>query len=241
MELFGDGTVAVRALSGICSVACLPLAWRVGLRLGGRTAATAVLVMLALSPFAVQYATEARMYSLAMLLVLAGGLAVANLLERPSLGLCAAVALLTGALLLTHYYALYTVAAAGALLLWQAWRGEDRAAARRVPRRHGGRSLLFLPWVPVFLYQAAHTGAPWGNTGRGLRTVIDTLGVLVSGYRDAGPVPLLLAVGPHRPGRLRPGRRPPPVRDRPHRPGAGPDAGRADLRGAAPGRGASPT
>jgi hypothetical protein len=49
--------------------------------------------------------------------------------------------------------------------------------------------------VPVLLYQSAHTGAPWGASGRGLRTVIDTLGVLVSGYRDAGPAPLLLAVG----------------------------------------------
>jgi hypothetical protein len=195
MELFGTGTVAVRALSGVFAVACLPLAWRVGLRMGGRTAATAVLVMLALSPFAVQYASEARMYSLAMLLVLAGGLAVVNLLERPSPGLIAAVALLTGALLLTHYYALYTVAAAGALLLWQAWRGEERAAARRALAAMAAGGLLFLPWVPVFLYQAAHTGAPWGNTGRGLRTVVDTLGVLVSGYRDAGPLPLLLAVG----------------------------------------------
>jgi hypothetical protein len=47
----------------------------------------------------------------------------------------------------------------------------------------------------VLLYQTAHTGAPWGSTGRGVRTVIDSLGVLVSGYRDAGPVPLLLALG----------------------------------------------
>ena len=120
---------------------------------------------------------------------------MANLLERPSLGLSVAVALLTGALLLTHYYALYTVAAAGALLLWQAWRGEERAAGRRGLVAMAAGGLLFLPWVPIFLYQAAHTGAPWGNTGRGLRTVVDTLGVLVSGYRDAGPVPLLLAVG----------------------------------------------
>ena len=195
MELFGTGTIAVRALSGICSVACLPLAWRVGHRLGGRTAATSVLVLLALSPFAVHYATEARMYSLAMLLVLAGGLALANLLERPSKGLSAAVALLTGALLLTHYYALYTVVAVGAVLLWHAWRGEERAAARRALRAMVAGSLLFLPWVPILLYQAAHTGAPWGDTGRGFRTVIDTLGVLVSGYRDAGPVPLLVAEG----------------------------------------------
>ncbi len=195
MQIFGDGTIAVRALSGVCSVACLPLAWRVGERVGGRTVATSFLVLLALSPFAVQYATEARMYSMAMLLVLAGGLAIANLLERPSRGLCVAVAFVTGALLLTHYYALYTVAAVGLVLAWHAWRGEERAGARRALLSMVAGSLLFLPWVPVLLYQAAHTGAPWGSTGRGVRTVIDTLGVLISGYRDAGPVPLLLAVG----------------------------------------------
>jgi hypothetical protein len=129
------------------------------------------------------------------LLVLAGGLALLNLLERPSLGLGLAVALATGALLLTHYYALYSVAAAGLVLLWYAWRGEDRAAARRALAAVVAGGLLFLPWVPVLLYQSAHTGAPWGSTGRALRTVIDTLGVLTSGYRDAGPVPLLLAEG----------------------------------------------
>jgi mannosyltransferase len=196
MEVFGTGTIAVRALSGLFSVACLPLAWRVGRRVGGQVVATSFLVLLALSPFAVQYATEARMYSMTMLLVLAGGLALANLLERPSSrGLTAAVALITGALLLTHYYALYTVAAVGGVLLWHAWRGEERAAARRAFLSMVVGSLLFVPWVPSFLYQAAHTGAPWGDTGDGVRTVIDTLGVLVSGYRDAGPVPLLLAVG----------------------------------------------
>ena len=187
IRLFGTGTIAVRALSGVCSAACLPLAWRVGRRLGGRTLAVAVLVLLALSPFAVQYAT--------MLLALAGGLALANMLERPSLRLGVAVALATGALLLTHYYALYTVAAVGLVLLWYARRGEERAAARWALAAMVAGGLLFLPWVPVLLYQSAHTGAPWGNTGRGLRTVVDTLGVLTSGYRDAGPVPLLLAVG----------------------------------------------
>jgi hypothetical protein len=195
IRLFGTGTIAVRALSGVCSVACLPLAWRVGRRLGGRTLAWAVLVLLALSPFAVQYATEARMYAPAMLLVLAGGLALANMLERPSLHLGIAVALSTAALLLTHYYALYTVAAVGLVLLWYAWRGEERTAARRALAAMVAGGLLFLPWVPILLYQSAHTGAPWGSTGRGLRTVVDTLGVLTSGYRNAGPVPLLLAEG----------------------------------------------
>jgi mannosyltransferase len=193
MRLFGQGTIAVRAFSGLCSVGCLPLAWRVGRRLGGRTAATATLVLLALSPWAVQYATEARMYSLAMLLVLAGGLALANLLERPSWWLGAGVALATAGLLLTHYYAIYTVAVVGAVLLWHAVRGEDRAAPRRALAALCAGGVLFLPWVPVLLYQSAHTGAPWGDPGRGLRTVLDTLGALVNGYRDAGPAPVLLA------------------------------------------------
>ena len=194
MQFFGEGTIAVRGLSGIFSVACLPLAWRVGERVGGRTVATSFLVLMALSPFAVQYATETRMYSMAMLLVLAGGLAIAGLLERPSRALCAAVALVTGALLLTHYYALYTVAAVGIVLAWHAWRGEERAGARRALFSMVAGSLLFVPWVPVLLYQAAHTGAPWGDTGRGFKTVIDTLGVLVTGYRDPGPLPLILAL-----------------------------------------------
>jgi hypothetical protein len=193
MRVFGQGTISVRAFSGVSSVACLPLVWRVGRRLGGRTAATAALVLLALSPWAVQYATEARMYTLCMLLVLAGGLALANLLERPSWWLGAGVALATGGLLLTHYYGLYTVAVVGAVLLWHAIRGEERAAARRSLVAMVAGSLLFLPWVPILLYQSAHTGAPWGDSGSGLRTVLDTLGNLVNGYRNAGPVPVLLA------------------------------------------------
>ena len=34
----------------------------------------------------------------------------------------------------------------------------------------GGAALLFAPWVPTLLYQAAHTGAPWSHrpTGRSL-------------------------------------------------------------------------
>src|SRR5581483_2305795 len=151
MRLFGSTTVAVRAFSGVCSVACLPLAWRVGRRAGGHTAATAFLVLLALSPFAVQYATEARMYSLCMLLVLAGGLALANMMERPTWPMGGAVALLTAALLLTHYYALYTIAAVGLVLLWHAWRGEERAAARRAVAAVVAGGVLFAPWVPILL------------------------------------------------------------------------------------------
>ena len=64
MELFGEGDVAVRALSGVFSVATLPLAWSPAAASAGAARRGRSLVVLALSPFAIRYATEARMYSL---------------------------------------------------------------------------------------------------------------------------------------------------------------------------------
>ena len=61
IEVFGDGDEAVRSLSAVLSVATLPVAWVAGRRYGGRVAAVATVVLLATSPFAVRYATEARM------------------------------------------------------------------------------------------------------------------------------------------------------------------------------------
>src|SRR5437660_12254410 len=111
MSLFGEGDTAVRSLSGVFGVLALPLAWYAGRRVGGRVTAWAFVALLSLSPFAIRYGTETRMYSLVMLLVLAGYLLVANALERSSpLGL-AGIALVVGALLLSHYWALWLITA----------------------------------------------------------------------------------------------------------------------------------
>ncbi|MGH3850598.1 MAG: glycosyltransferase family 39 protein, partial [Pseudonocardiaceae bacterium] len=72
MRLAGSGDLAVRSLSGIFGVAALPLVWLAGRRLGNREVAWAALVLLAVCPFAIRYSTEARMYSLVVVLVLAG-------------------------------------------------------------------------------------------------------------------------------------------------------------------------
>ena len=68
MKPFGESDVAVRSLSGVISVATLPVAWVVGRRFVGQRAAWVLVVVLASAPFAVYYGTEARMYSLVMLL-----------------------------------------------------------------------------------------------------------------------------------------------------------------------------
>jgi mannosyltransferase len=187
MKLFGTGELAVRFLPGVFSVVSLPLAWLAARRLGGTRVAWAAVVLLASSPFATRYATEGRMYSLVVMLVLLGYLAVQELLARPSsIRAAVGVALVTGLLLLTHYWSIYLLFVVGVVLVVLARRGP---AARRDGARRGVLamalgSLAFLPWVPVFLYQLRHTGTPWGRPGH-LRTTFDTLTGFAGGDRKS--------------------------------------------------------
>ena len=83
MALFGQSDVAVRALSGIISVISLPFFWVAGRRLGGRAVAWVTFFLALSSPFAINYATTARMYSLMILWSLLGFLALTRALEDP--------------------------------------------------------------------------------------------------------------------------------------------------------------
>lgn len=166
IEAFGSGDVAVRAFAGVCSVATLPAFWLIGQRLGGRRLAGVTLLVGATAPFAFRYATEARMYSLIMLLVAWGLLAVWRALDRPSPIRLALVALVALALLYTHNWSLYLVAVVGLMVLVRALRSRDPSARRAswlVLVALAVAGLGYLPWLPTLLFQAEHTGTPWGD------------------------------------------------------------------------------
>lgn len=167
MELVGDSDLAVRALSGVLAVATLPLAWLAGGRLGGRRGARWAVVVLALSPYAVRYATEARMYALVMLLVTAGYLLLDNVL-RGQRGLSlAGLSLVAAGLLWSHYWSVYLLGATGLVLLVRWWaRAGTRSDARAAIAALVAGGLLFLPWLPSFLDQTRHTGTPWALPSR---------------------------------------------------------------------------
>jgi mannosyltransferase len=163
MSVFGESDRAVRALSGVFAVLALPLMWLAGRRVGGRTVAWLAVVLLALNPWAFRYATEARMYSMVVVLVLAGYLCVMNALEDDGIGWLVGVALLTGTLLLTHYWALYLVAATVVLLALRLRSPVTRRRAVHVLIAVAVGGLAFVPWLPSFVYQAGHTGSPWAK------------------------------------------------------------------------------
>ncbi len=207
MDMAGTGDVAARALSGIFAVAALPLMWlagrrlaeeraseQVGNRAGDRAAGPpnwlpwAALLLLASSPFAIRYATEARMYSLVVFLVLAGFLALDTVLKRRSVPASVGLGVVTGLLFLTHYWAFFLVGAV-ALLLAVRWR---TAGARRALPAMAVGSVLFLPWLPSFLEQMRATGTPWGTPPKP-RTVFDIVMQFNSGLSDTA-LPLGLLV-----------------------------------------------
>ncbi|HWE70284.1 MAG TPA: glycosyltransferase family 39 protein [Acidimicrobiales bacterium] len=165
MGIFGDSDLAVRSLSGVIGVVTVPLVWLAGRRIGGRTAGWAAMLLVATSPFAVRYDTETRMYALVALLTVLGYLAMTRALTRPRPGNLVAVAVVTSLLLYSHYWSFYLLGTAFVWLAWQAWRGRPtwRRNARFGMVAMAVGALTFVPWVPTFLYQSAHTGTPWAT------------------------------------------------------------------------------
>jgi hypothetical protein len=163
MGIFGSSDLAVRSLSGVIGVITVPLAWLAGRRLGGRVLGFSAMLLVATSPFAVRYATEARMYALVALLTVLGYLALDRALRKPRSGNLIAVAVVTGLLLYSQYWAIYLIATTLVWLAYQAWRG--RAVWRRNARVAFVAMVIgcltFLPWIGIFFYQSKHTGTPW--------------------------------------------------------------------------------
>jgi len=192
MDLLGHGNFAVRAFSGVVSVASLPLAWLAGKRLGGRRLAWTVLLLLASSPFAINYATTTRMYSMMIFWSLLGYLVISRALEQPTTGRLVGLAAITAAVLYTHYWGIYLVGVTAACLLLKSGRFPSRRLSRS--RSDGANAawscflalaagcLAFLPWLPSFVFQTLHTGTPWSNAA-GLADILTVL----NQYSGGGP------------------------------------------------------
>jgi mannosyltransferase len=169
MKLAGTSEEATRALSLVFALLAVPVAWWAARVLFGTRAGWMAAVLAATNPFLTQYAQETRMYALAALLALVAcatfGRAIAGdgdlRARRPwAIGLAVSLALL----LYTHNWAVFLGAALGLVWLYFAWRAADRRVLLITGAiGFGGALALYLPWVPITLYQAAHTGAPWAG------------------------------------------------------------------------------
>lgn len=198
IKLFGTGDVAVRALSGVLSLITLPLAWAAGRRVGrtstmfgngdastGSRVATSALLLFAVSPYAIRYGGETRMYSLVVLLVLLFGLILLRALEQSRPFRLTLLTLATAALAYTHYWTFLLIFTVAFTLLLQARRRPQyRRSALRAFVAMALAAVPFAPWMPSFLFQMLHTGTPWAPRVQAqvlLDTVFDWAGPTSTG------------------------------------------------------------
>lgn len=203
IRLVGDrGEEATHALSLLVATVAIPAAFLLVRALLGGRAGWIVAVLVAFNPFLTRYAQETRMYALVVLLgIVACACFAGAFVQGRGRGWLAGFAAAFTALLYTHNWALFLgagLALAWALLVALAAAEDRRALVRDGLLAAAAVGVLYAPWVPSMLYQAAHTGAPWGQppTLAGLvRAPEQLLGpatqyVLLVGV-GAGLVPLL--------------------------------------------------
>ncbi len=145
-RLLGDGEARVRALSVLCVVATIPLLYLIGRRHVGVAGAVAGCVLFAVNPFVIEYAQEARMYALAMLVVSAAILAWSFATETDRRRWWAAYAILAAASLYTHFFAGFVVVGLG--MTWLA------GLVPRTRRSVLAQAAVVLAGVPIAVFMA---------------------------------------------------------------------------------------
>jgi hypothetical protein len=146
-QKLGDPLVWLRVPSLLAGVATVPLVYVLGIRtVGRRSAAVIGAGLFALSPLATFYATEARAYSLMVLLVVLSTLALLRALDTNDARWWTALAIAIAAALYTHYTCIFVLATQAG---WALFTRRDRI--RPLLIAHGAALAAFLPWIPSFL------------------------------------------------------------------------------------------
>jgi len=180
--------VLVRLISLAASLLHLPLLVAVAGRLGREEAGLPAAALYSVFPLAVAYGTEGRAYALASFLVLLAFERALALRERPRLLIALGLTLAAAGAVLTHYLAVFPVAALAILAL------DARPAARHALVLSGlAAAALVAPWVPVALAQPRASMA-W-STGAGFASALrDFPANLAFGAPATGPATAALGV-----------------------------------------------
>ena len=155
---FGHGEWIIRLLGVALSTATVPVVYGLGHRLFNARTGMVAAALLALQPYHVELARNARSSPLVVLLVCLASLCFLQGLKNPTRLIWAAYALLSAAAVYSHFFALLVIVAQWASLLF----------LRRVeiPRKHILYALallivLLLPWAIFMLTSDGTTRLSW--------------------------------------------------------------------------------
>ena len=167
ISVFGTSEAATHTLSLVFGLLCIPAGMWAGWSLFGRRAGVYAAILFSFSTFLTAYAQESRMYELMALLGLLATTAFIHAFVFRRRGYLITFAVCEALMLYTHAWGIF-FGAGSVVALIPIWRGSDdrRAIVRDAVMAYVGAGILFLPWLPNFIYQATHTGAPWAPPPR---------------------------------------------------------------------------
>jgi mannosyltransferase len=185
MKFFGTGERATHTLSLIPALACVPVGYWAGRSLFGVRAGWFAAVLFAFNTYLTMYAQETRMYSWMVLFALLGTACFLHAFVFRRRGYLIGFGLSLAAMVYTHNWALFFIAASVTALAVLIWQSDDRRPLiKDAALAYGGALVLCAPWIPNFIYQARHTGAPW-STAPSLGTLRKAAPMTVDGDRIA--------------------------------------------------------
>ncbi|MGB7159807.1 MAG: glycosyltransferase family 39 protein [Tepidisphaeraceae bacterium] len=151
VRVFGDSEFAVRVPSVIASVMAIWATWHLATRAGGFVAACAATTLMALSPFQLHYAQEARGYALFLALSLWSCELFLRLVDGSRRSAIAYVPVVV-AMLYTHPFAALVILAQNLALAVLFVRGpKPKVSILRWLALQAVSLLLFAPWLPTQL------------------------------------------------------------------------------------------
>jgi len=167
ISAFGASEAATHALPLLFGLLTVPVGMWAGWSLFGRRTGIYAAALCACSSFLTEYAQETRMYELMGLLgiVAAAAFIHAFVFRRRKYLIVFSIAL--ASMLYTHAWGMFFAAGAVVSLIPAYLASDDRRSlVRDAAIAFAGAGILFLPWLPNFIYQATHTGAPWAPPPR---------------------------------------------------------------------------
>jgi 4-amino-4-deoxy-L-arabinose transferase-like glycosyltransferase len=157
--IFGDGLLSLRGMSIILGVATVWAGYLL-IKKAFKSENWALLaaLFLAINPFQIQYALEARMYTLGTFLVLLSGYFLLMALETQSKKYWVYHAVTVAGCALTHYFLLFSVATYGLYWLYYVISKHRSVFYKTKDFIYGAcayifSAILYIPWIPSFIEQ----------------------------------------------------------------------------------------
>ena len=160
MWLFGDSEVSVRLPSVLFGILSVGLIYKVGYTLFDKQTGLIASLILALSAYQVHYAQEARTYSMTVFWGLTSFYLFLRFFEGRDYRVLAGYVLSNAALMYSHYYGLFLVAAQALFVLgyYVFRRREDEAPALRTwAWAAGAMTVLYIPGFFYLAYSLSHS------------------------------------------------------------------------------------